>query len=154
MFDFDFDIAYWHWAVLGMLLVGFEIFIPSFTVLWFGLGALVVAVFLYLAPELALSWQLFIWSVFSVAFGFGWFKFLRPLMTDKTKAGIAHEAIRGEVGLVIKCATPSTRGRVRFTTPVLGDDEWEFICQRSLDLGDKVMIREASGNTLLVDKAG
>ena len=38
----EFELLYWHWLVFGMLLVAAEIFIPSFTVLWFGLGALVV----------------------------------------------------------------------------------------------------------------
>ena len=38
----DIQLLYWHWLVIGMLLVVAEIFIPSFTVLWFGLGALVV----------------------------------------------------------------------------------------------------------------
>ena len=53
------EIEYWHWLVLGMLLIGFEIFIPSFTVLWFGLGALLVALMLLLFPGLALGWQRF-----------------------------------------------------------------------------------------------
>lgn len=150
----EFEIAYWHWLVLGMILIGFEIFIPSFTVLWFGLGAIIVAVFLMLAPDLAMSWQLFIWSVFSVVFGFAWFKYLRPMMTDKTKAGIAREAIAGETGIVVKQPTATTRGRVRFTIPILGDDEWEFICQQPIELGDKVIILEASGNTLMVEKVG
>lgn len=150
----EFGIAYWHWLVLGMLLIGFEIFIPSFTVLWFGLGAMIVSLMLWLIPDLALSWQLFIWSVFSVVFGLAWFKFLRPMMTDKTKAGIAREAIAGETGIVVKSPTASTRGQVRFTIPILGDDEWAFICQQPTEIGDKVMIIEASGNTLMVEKVG
>jgi len=148
----EFEIAYWHWLVLGMILVGFEIFIPSFTVLWFGLGAFVVSACLWAAPDLDLSWQLFIWSLASMIFGFGWFKLFRPMMTDKTKAGIAREAIAGEIGMVVKKPTDSTRGRVRFTIPLLGDDEWEFICQETVTVGDKVVITEASGNTLMVDK--
>jgi len=150
----EFEILYWHWLVLGMLLIGFEIFIPSFTVLWFGLGAMVVSASLWLMPELELSWQFFIWSIFSIVFGLGWFKFLRPLMTDKTKAGIAREAIAGEVGQVVKKPTATTRGRVRFTIPVLGDDEWEFICEQDVSLGDKVVITEAAGNTLMMNKVG
>ena len=149
----ELELAYWHWLVLGMLLVGFEIFIPSFTVLWFGLGAVVVAAFLALAPTLTLGWQLFIWAIFSVLFAAAWFKYLRPKMTDRTKAGIAQEAIAGEVGMVIKAPSENSRGHVRFTTPILGDDEWEFICDESVIVGDKVKIKEASGNTLVVGKA-
>lgn len=148
------DIEYWHWLVLGMVLIGFEIFIPSFTVLWFGLGALVVAVIVVLAPDVAVSWQLFIWAILSIVFGAAWFKVLRPKMTDRTKAGIAREAIVGEVGMVIKAPSDGVRGHVRFTTPVLGDDEWEFICEDNVATGDKVKIKEASGNTLVVSKVG
>ena len=146
------NIEYWHWLVLGMALIGFEIFIPSFTVLWFGLGALVVALIVVLAPDVALSWQLFIWAILSIVFAVAWFKVLRPKMTDRTKAGIAREAIVGEVGMVIKAPSDGVRGHVRFTTPVLGDDEWEFICEDSVSTGDKVKIKEASGNTLVVSK--
>ncbi|MGB1428716.1 MAG: NfeD family protein [Cycloclasticus sp.] len=146
-------LAYWHWLVLGMVLIGFEIFLPSFTVLWFGLGALVVAMSLLISPELAMSWLLFIWAVSSVIFGAAWFKYLRPKMTDRTKAGITQEAIAGEMGLVIKAPGEKSRGHVRFTTPILGDDEWEFICDEKVNVGDKVKIKEASGNTLVVSKA-
>ncbi len=145
-------IEYWHWLVLGMLLIGFEIFIPSFTVLWFGLGALVVGGIVALMPNLAVSWQLFIWAILSAVFGVAWFKVLRPKMIDRTTAGIAREAIVGEVGMVIKSPRDGARGRVRFTTPVLGDDEWTFICEEAVITGDKVQIKEASGNTLVVVK--
>lgn len=147
------NIEYWHWLVLGMLLIGFEIFIPSFTVLWFGLGALVVGGLVVLVPELVMSLQLFIWAILSTVFGIVWFKVLRPKMTDRTTAGIAREAIVGEVGMVIKTPKDGARGRVRFTTPVLGDDEWTFICEEAVITGDKVQIKEASGNTLVVTKA-
>ena len=42
------QLLYWHWLVLGMLLVAGEIFIPSFNILWFGLGALLVGLLLLL----------------------------------------------------------------------------------------------------------
>jgi membrane protein implicated in regulation of membrane protease activity len=41
---------------------------------------------------------------------------------------------------------------MRFTTPVLGDDEWDFICDTEVALGDRVHIKEISGNTLIVVK--
>jgi inner membrane protein len=44
------------------------------------------------------------------------------------------------------------RGRVRFATPLLGDDEWEYICEAPTAVGDRVSVRELSGNTLLVDR--
>ena len=36
------QIEVWQWLVLGIALCVIEIFVPSFTLLWFGLGALLV----------------------------------------------------------------------------------------------------------------
>jgi membrane protein implicated in regulation of membrane protease activity len=147
----DFQLMYWHWLVFGMLLVAAEIFIPSFTILWFGLGALVVGL-LMLVLELNFPAQILIWTVSSVAFTFFWFKYFKPKMIDKTNAGISRDAAIGEAGQVIKVPTEHSRGQMRFSTPVLGDDEWDFICDNEVALGDRVHIKEISGNTLIVVK--
>ena len=147
-----FQILYWHWLVFGMVLAMAEIFIPSFTLFWFGLGAVVVCGALLLYPAMALSWQLLVWILSSIAFTALWFKFIRPLMADRTKAGISREAIIGESGRVIKAPFNGTRGVVRFATPVLGSDEWSFICEEEVALGDRVVVKEVSGNTLIVEK--
>ena len=38
----DIEVLYWYWMVLGLILIVAEIFIPSFTILWFGIGAMLV----------------------------------------------------------------------------------------------------------------
>ena len=146
-----FELMYWHWLVFGMILVAGEIFIPSFTILWFGLGALVVGL-LMLVLELNFPAQILIWTLASVASTILWFKYFKPKMIDRTSAGISRDAAIGEAGQVIKAPTENSRGQVRFTTPVLGDDEWDFICDSEVALGDRVHIKEISGNTLIVVK--
>ena len=148
----EFKLLYWYWLVFGMVLIIAEIFMPSFTVFWFGLGAILVAGALLVLPDLAISWQLFIWAIASCILTFLWFKFLKPLMADRTKAGISREAILGETGQVIKIPEQENRGIVRFTTPLLGADEWPFICEQNLALGDRVTVQDISGNTLIVKK--
>ena len=135
-----------------MLLILAELVVPSFTIFWFGLGALLMALLVWLLPDLSLSLQMVVWAIGSGLFALAWFRLLRPMMTDRTKAGIAREAVLGETGQVIQEPQAERRGRVRFTTPVLGDDEWEFICDVPVDLGDRVVITEISGNTLIVRK--
>ena len=147
----DFELLYWHWLVFGMILVAAEIFIPSFTILWFGLGALVVGL-LMLVLELNFPAQILVWTVSSVVCTVLWFKYFKPKMIDKTSAGISRDAAIGEAGQVIKVPTEHSRGQMRFTTPVLGDDEWDFICDSDVALGDRVHIKEISGNTLIVVK--
>jgi membrane protein implicated in regulation of membrane protease activity len=149
----DITIEYWHWLVFGMLLILSEIFLPSFTIFWFGLGGLVVAGLVLLFSGIGFTAQLFIWAVASCMFTFLWFKFIRPLMTDRTRAGIAREAAIGETGQVIREPVAGRRGMVRFSTPLLGSDEWPFICDTSVALGDRVTVAEFSGNTLMVKKA-
>lgn len=149
----DITVQYWHWLVFGMLLIMAEIFVPSFTIFWFGLGGLVVAGLLLLSSGISISVQLFTWAIASCAFTLLWFKFVRPRMTDRTRAGIAREAAIGETGQVIREPAPGRRGMVRFSTPLLGSDEWPFICNTSVALGDRVTVAEFSGNTLMVKKA-
>jgi len=148
----DFTMVYWYWLVFGMLLIIAELFIPSFTVFWFGLGALLVAGFLWLLPEMALSWQLFIWAAASSLFTFAWFRFFKGLMPDRTKAGVPLEAIVGESGQVIKAPEDSRKGMVRFATPLLGSEEWPFSCAQPVKVGDRVFVKDIAGNTLLVEK--
>ena len=147
-----FKLLYWHWLVLGMILVIAEIFIPSFTVFWFGLGAFIVAGLIWLYPPMNLAAQLFVWAVASIIFTVLWFKYFKPRMADRTHAGISREAIVGESGQVVKIPGAGVRGVVRFTTPLLGSDEWAFICEETVALGDRVFVKEISGNTLIVEK--
>lgn len=148
----EFELQYWHWLVFGMVLIIAEMFLASFTLFWFGLGALVVAGLMGVFPVLPLPWQLVLWALSSIVFTLLWFRYLKPLMADKSKAGNASEAIKGEVGQVIVLPVDDKRGVVRFTTPLLGDDEWPFICRNTVALGDRVYVTDISGNTLIVEK--
>lgn len=145
------ELLYWHWLLLGIVLIIAEIFVPSFTILWFGLGAIVVGL-TTLAVEMSFTGQIVLWAAASSAFTVLWFKYFKPKMVDRTTAGIAREAAIGESGQVIKAPVDGGRGVVRFTTPILGDDEWEFISEHSVEIGDRVHIKEFSGNTLIVVK--
>ena len=145
-------ILYWHWLVAGMVLIMAELFMPSFTIFWFGLGALLVGLILWMIPTLALSWQLLSWALASCLFTLLWFKLIRPRMIDRTKAGLSREAVLGETGQVVKVPADDRRGTVRFGVPLLGSDEWPIICEKDLALGDRVRVIDISGNTLVVDK--
>ena len=147
-----FEVLYWHWIVFGIALMLAELVIPTFFALWFGGAAVLVGLLLLAMPELAVSWQVVIWTVFSVLLAIGWFKFLKPLSVDRTKAGLSREAVLGEVGQVIRVPGEETRGSVRFSIPVLGADEWQMISRDELAAGDRVRVIDVSGNALVVEK--
>jgi inner membrane protein len=105
-------IEIWQWLVLGIALCVVEIFIPSFTLLWFGLGAFVVALIATVFP-ISLTTELLIWALTTTLFAIAWFKYFKPRMLDKTKAGISREAAVGQIGTVIKISSEHVRGQIR-----------------------------------------
>ena len=148
----DFQILYWHWLVLGMVLMLLELAIPSFTIFWFGLGGLVVGVLMMLAPGISLTAQILVWIIASSAFVLFWFKVLKPRMTDRTTAGLSREAALGETAMVTRLPEGGRRGEIRFTVPMLGSDTWPFICSDEVAVGERVMVQDVSGNTMIVKK--
>lgn len=144
------DLQYWHWLVFGMVLIIAEVFIPSFTIFWFGLGALAVGGLLWIVPAMSLTAQVLLWTLFSSLLTAFWFLVMKPRMQDKTRAGMSREALLGETGQVIRVPEGDRRGLVRFSKPLLGSDEWSFISDDPVSLGDRVQIRDVSGNTLIV----
>ncbi len=148
----DITLLYWHWLAFGMVLMMIEIVLPSFTALWFGLGAVLVGLLLLLVPDLSLNWQVFIWAISSATATFFWFRIFKPRAVDKTMAGLSREAIVGEIGHVIAVPQEHRRGKLRFSLPILGTDEWDIICEHTIKLGDRVMVVDVSGNTLVVKR--
>jgi inner membrane protein len=149
----DFPMQWWHWLALGLLLVGAELILPSFTIFWFGLGAGLTGLLLLLFPALTLTAQLALFAFFSVGCTIFWFRFLKPRMADRSTAGMSREAIIGEQALVIKgTSCPQDKGRVRFTVPLLGSEEWSCICAELLQAGDQVRVTGIEGHVLTVGK--
>ena len=148
----DFQFLYWHWIVFGVALMLAEMFLTSFFILWFGAAAVVIGGLLFVFPALSATAQVFLWTLLSCALAFAWFKYLKPLSIDKTKAGLSRERIVGEVGQVLSVPNGERRGTLRFPAPVLGADEWLFITQDAVASGDRVRVTDVSGNTLIVAK--
>jgi len=73
--------AWWYWIIAGFCLIGLDLIVPSFTIIWFGLGALAVGVLKSLWPELPLAGQLILWIVLSPSFTAMWFKHLKTKLT-------------------------------------------------------------------------
>jgi membrane protein implicated in regulation of membrane protease activity len=148
----DFQVLYWYWLAFGMILILLELAVPSFTIFWFGLGALLVGGLLLLAPGIALTLQVLLWVAASTGFAIFWFKVLKPRMTDRTHAGISREAVLGETAMVIRVPEGARRGEIRFSVPVLGSDTWPFICVDEVVEGERVVVHDVSGNTMMVKK--
>ena len=146
----EFAFEPWHWFVLGILLILSELVIPAFAALWFGLAAIMVGVLLWMFPMMGFITQIVTWIILSILCTLLWFKFIKPLSTDKTKAGLSREATIGQVGMVIQTHMEHDLITVRFPMPVLGSDEWNCRTLTPVQVGDRVRVVDILGNDLVV----
>lgn len=140
----------WHWLAIGTVLIVLEIFLPTFASLWFGLSALLVALVLWLIPSLSFAGQMIIWGTLSILLTIAWFKFIKPLSIDKTRAGLPRESTIGQVGIVIQTDLEHGQIKVRFTLPLLGNDEWFCRTTQPVQVGERVQVIDILGNDFLV----
>ncbi len=140
----------WHWFVLGILLILSELILPAFAALWFGVAAIVVCIFLWLFPSMSFVFQVLCWIILSVGCTLLWFKYIKPLSIDKTKAGLPREATIGQTGMVIQTGLEHDLVKVRFQMPLLGSDEWNCRTLSPVNIGDRVRVTDILGNELVV----
>jgi membrane protein implicated in regulation of membrane protease activity len=144
------EILWWHWAVGGIALIVAELVVPSFVLIWFGLGALVVALAVA-GADIGLTAQLALWLIVSLALVAGWFKVFKPGM-HKTKIGMADANVVGEIGVLVHDVAPFTKGQVRFQKPILGADVWECIADEAIGNGERVKVLDVEGSYLKIGR--
>lgn len=150
------SISYTAWLIFGLVLILSELAIPNCIIMWFGFGAIYVGGLLYFIPSLSLNWQVFLWIIFSTINIIAWFKYFKKILTDRTMAGMSLEAAIGQQGLIIKSNIDSEsvniKGRIRFNIPLMGETDWDFICNEKLKVGDSAKVVNVTGNSFLVEK--
>lgn len=143
---------WWHWAVFGIALILSELAMPAFVLIWFGLGALVLALLVAVLPDMSLTAQLAIWTVLSVTMVFVWMRVFKPSM-HKTKIGMSDANVLGEVGLLTHDVAPFAKGQVRFQKPILGGETWDCIADESIHSGERVRVVGIEGSLLKIKRA-
>lgn len=140
----------WHWLVLGGILIILEMFLTTFAALWFGVAALIVALVSWLFPVPVVI-QIVLWLILSVLMVFIWFKYIKPLSVDRTKAGLGGSIIIGEKGMIIRAPSDNQTGTVRFSVPIVGAAEWQCRSRdEPLEVGQRVVVVDIMGNELVV----
>ena len=144
------QLAWWHWLAAGMIIMLFELAVPSFYLLWVGLAAVLVGVLMALLP-LTLAWQFFIWALLSILMTALWFRIVKN--PNRTRAGQAKENAVGERGLLTRGITELGRGEVLFQRPVLGSDRWVAVADESIPAGERVVVVDVLAQTLKVARS-
>ena len=146
------QLEWWQWVVGAVALSMLELAIPAFVLIWFALGALLVALVLFVMPSLVPTTQLVIWLFASVVMVYLWFKIFKP-GRHKTLIGTSDANVIGEIGLLTRNVAPFEKGEVRFQKPLLGGESWPCISDSNIAVGERVRIIGVEGSMLKVDRA-
>ncbi len=103
------------WTLLGLLLIAAEMFIPGFTIFFFGSGAIITGFLSLIIPGLSANFTLqsIIWILSSILT----LVFLRKRFVKIFRGTILNKEIDTDVGQtvkVIEAITPEKPGRVRY----------------------------------------
>ena len=133
------------WVIIGVLMMIIEIFAVSFFFLFFGVGALVTALFSWIGITDSLTIQLVIFSIVSAASMLIFRKKLRESFNAK---GGNYNEFEGEKATVVSPISPNSDGKVFFR----GAD-WIAYSDGSVEIpiNSHVSIKKADGIRLLVE---
>ena len=143
------SLVYWHWIVLGFLLLILEMLAPGAILMWFGAGAILVGGLLYLFPDMGWDWQILIFAVISMVSIFGWKKLTKENPSDDTESGTLNQRGKALVGRRIPLVEAITNGVGR----VQIDDTFWRVEGPDLAVEALVMVIDSDGATLKVEPA-
>lgn len=135
------------WWILALILIGAEILLPGYFMLWIGIGAALTGVVVLALPGLSLLSQSIVFGVLAFVSCAGYWYGLRPRL-QRNEPGDARLNRRGEQSIgqhyVLAEAIIHGRGRAR-----VGDTLWT-VSGPDLPVGSTVEVVAVEGNTLLV----
>lgn len=143
MLDLLFD-SPWYWFSAGLLLLLLEVLIPGAFLLWIGLGAAGVGVFLFIFPAASLVWQLLALAgcVFAaVLLGIAWQK---KSQQQPSTLNQGLEMFVGRNAIITQVLTEG-QGRVQ-----LADSYFTVFCDQPLQVGQSVRVVAVKNNGLIV----
>jgi membrane protein implicated in regulation of membrane protease activity len=140
------QLDFWHWWIIGIILIMLELFAPGAFFLWMGIAAGLVGVILLAAPEMGWQYQFIVFSFVSVVSIVLWRIYLNkhPIETDKPTLNRRGEQY---VGRVFTLTVPIVDGVGKIKV----DDTMWKIEGDDCDTGTKVKISEADGAVLKID---
>jgi membrane protein implicated in regulation of membrane protease activity len=144
------EMQWWIWLVFGIGLILLELVLPTFFILWFGIGAVLVSLIALAAPGLQLDMQGLLWVLLSSVTTYLWFKLFKRKQPDVRWTA---DSVIGEVGLLTGSVSPFQKGRVRFQKPLLGNEEWTCVADSDIAAGERVRLVAIEGNIARVIRA-
>ncbi|MDD3592981.1 MAG: NfeD family protein [Sulfurovum sp.] len=138
---------WWHWIVLGIILLIIEMNLGTFFILGLGVAAILVGVIDMLFGT-TFNTELFTWILLSLLSIAAWFKWFRePHRTDSGQSNYRLDTL----GRVLEEIEPHSRGKVKFDSPVLGNTVWHATAKVRIAKDTRVRIVQINGQLIEVE---
>ncbi|MEP6511461.1 MAG: NfeD family protein [Dokdonella sp.] len=134
------------WWLLALILVGAEMILPGYFMLWIGIAAGVMGIVMLVAPGLPTIAQAIVFALLSIAACLVYWKFIRPLAEQRNDQPLLNRRGKKLVGerFVLIEAIVNGRGKVK-----VGDGQW-LAEGPDLPVGSEVEVIAVDGTALRV----
>ncbi|KIM06342.1 MAG: hypothetical protein KU29_08730 [Sulfurovum sp. FS06-10] len=140
------ELLWWHWIVIGIVLIIAEMFTGTFIMLGLGLATILVGVVDNIYP-ISLEMQLTLWIALSILSIVFWFKYLKD--TSVENSGQSNYSLETQ-GIIEEAIEINGRGMVKFDTPVLGNTHWPATSKTYIPANSRVKIVAIKGQLIEV----
>ena len=139
------------WLIIGLALIGLEMLAPSFTLFWFGLGAILTSVLVKLGviETWQVQWLVFLLSSFFLVLL--WQFWLKKYFRRQAVETDRDATVSGQMGVITKEVTGGSLGEVELAVPLHGVKRWAAEANEGIPVGTTVRVIEARGIRLFVE---
>ena len=141
--------SYWWWFIAGVILILAEFVVPGVFICFFGVGALLTGVVVWLLPKITLTMALLLFSLLSVVFLVFCRRFMPRSFRGMVKvdhSDIENDDIAGSEAVVTEAIAPNAPGKVEFR-----GSQWTARADRAIAVGERAKIRSRKNLTLYLE---
>lgn len=136
---------FWHWLILGVVLLMLELTTGGGFLLWVATSSFCISLIAYFFPSMDWPWQLLWFSALSLVICFLWWRYLKKC-TERSDEPNLNQRVEQYIGREFNLATPIHNGRGKIK---IGDSYWP-VEGGDLPVGNKVVVVAVDGVILKV----
>lgn len=142
--------AHYGWWLLALVLVGAELVVPGFFMLWIGIAAAAMGLILLFLPDLAFLPQAVIFVLLALVSCYCYWRFVRRIAGGASALPLLNRRAEQLIGrrFVLDTAIVNGQGKAR-----VGDSMW-LVEGPELPAGTAIEVTAVDGSTLKVRAAG
>lgn len=140
------SLIYWHWLILGGILLTLEMFAPGAFILWLAFAAGASALVALIVPGLSWEVQIILFSIFCLLSLYAWKRFggMREKPTDQPNLNRRSQQY---IGRTFNLVEPIENGVGKV---IVDDSQWKVMGD-DVSIDTKVKVTGTKGTVLLVE---